>query len=129
VIPLADCNHLVKFLEEIMKSVLKLGVIGLVLILAISALAGNTGSLRLTNDSTVNGTKLAAGDYKITVDGNGPDVKVIFAQGKTVKATVNGTLAEGTVAPEFTSIVTSKTSDGLVINELHLAKMKGYVKF
>jgi hypothetical protein len=112
-----------------MKSVLKLGVIGLVLILAVSAFAGNTGSLRLTNDSTVNGAKLTAGDYKVTVDGNGPEVKVTFAQGKTVKATVNGTLAEGTVAPEFSSIVTSKTSDGLAINELHLAKMKGYVTF
>lgn len=112
-----------------MKSVMKLGVVALVLMLAVSAFAGNTGTLRLNSDSIINGTKLTAGDYKVTVDGNGPDVKVIFAQDGKVKATVNGTLAEGPVAPQFSSVITSKAEDGVKISELRLAKMKSFVKF
>jgi len=112
-----------------MKSTMKLGVFALILILAVSAFAGNSAVLRLTSDSVVSGTKLAAGEYKVTVDGNGPEVKVIFAQEGKVKATVNGTLASDGVAPEFSSVVATKSSDGLAINELRLAKMKGYIKF
>lgn len=112
-----------------MKSVMKLVVVALVLMLAVSAFAGNSGTLRLASDSSVNGAKLTAGDYKVTVDGNGPDVKVIFVQDGKVKATVSGTLAEGTVAPEFSSVVTSKAADGVKVNELRLAKMKSFVKF
>ena len=107
-----------------MKSIMKLGVVALVLILAVSAFAGTTSMLRLNSDVSVNGTKLAAGEYKVTVDGNGPEVKVIFAQDGKVKATVSGTLAEGTVAPEFSSVVTSKAADGVLVSELRLAKMK-----
>lgn len=112
-----------------MKSIMKLGVVALVLILAVSAFAGNSASLRLTNDAIFNGTKLTAGDYKVTVDGNGPEVKVIFAQDGKVKATVSGTLAEGAVAPEFSSVITSKAAEGVTVSELRLAKMKSYVKF
>lgn len=112
-----------------MKSILKLGVVALVLTLALSAFAGNSGTLRLNNDSSVNGTKLSAGEYKVTIDGTGPEVKVIFTQAGKVKATVNGTLAEGTVAPEFSSVITSKADDGVKISELRLAKMKSFVKF
>lgn len=112
-----------------MKSIMKLAVVALVLMLTLTAFAGNTGMLRLSSDSSINGTKLTAGEYKVTVDGSGPEVKVIFAQDGKVKATVNGTLAEDTVAPEFSSVVTSKADDGVKISELHVAKMKSFVKF
>ena len=112
-----------------MKSIMKLGVIALVLILAVSAFAGNIGTLRLTSDSTVAGTKLNAGEYKVTVDGTGPEVKVIFAQDGKVKATVNGKLAAETAAPEYSSVVTAKSGDKVTVTELRLAKMKGSVKF
>ena len=112
-----------------MKLITKLGVIALILAFAVVAFAGNSASLRLNNDATVSGTKLAAGDYKVTVDGAGPDVKVIFAQDGKVKATVSGTLAQEGVAPEFSSIITSKAGESVAINELRLAKMKGYIKF
>ncbi len=112
-----------------MKSIMKLGVAALVLTLAVSLFAANSGNLRLNNDSTVAGTKLTAGEYKVTIDGTGPDVKVIFAQNGKVKATVNGTLAEEKTAPEYSSILTSKSGDTVTINELRLAKVKGYVKF
>ena len=112
-----------------MKSILKLGVAALVLILTVSAFAGNIGNLKLNNDATIGGTKVAAGDYKVTVDGTGPDVKVIFAQDGKVKATVPGKLAADSAAPEFSSVVTSKSGDKVTVTELRLSKMKGSVKF
>jgi hypothetical protein len=112
-----------------MKSIVKMFAIALVLMLAVSAFAGNTASVRLTTDATVAGTKLTAGEYKVTIDGTGPEVKVIFAQGKDVKATVSGTATEEKAAPEFSSVVTNKTADGVKIAEIRLAKNKSVVKF
>jgi len=114
-----------------MKSTMKLFAVVLVLILAVSAFAANNkaASVRLSNDATVAGTKLAAGDYKVTIDGTGPEVKVIFEQNGNVKATVTGTLSEEKVAPEYSSVVTNKTTDGVKIAELRLAKNKAVVKF
>jgi hypothetical protein len=112
-----------------MKSISKFAVLALVLTLAVSAFAGNSASLRLANDTTVGNAKLAAGEYKVTIDGTGPEVKVIFAQGSQVKATVAGTYVEQKTAPEFSSVVTSNTADGVKVAELRLAKNKGYVKF
>ncbi len=112
-----------------MKSVMKVVVVALVLMMAVAAFAGNSASLRLPYDATVNGTKLTAGEYKVTVDGSGPEVKVTFAQEGKVMATVTGTIVEGQKAPEFSAVVTDKTSDGVKINELRLAKMKNAVKF
>jgi uncharacterized protein YfaP (DUF2135 family) len=112
-----------------MKSIMKLAVVALVVILAVSAFAGNIGNLRLNNDTTVSGTKLAAGEYKVTVDGTGPEVKVIFAQDGKVKATVSGKLATEAAAPEYSSVVINKAGDKAAVTELRLAKMKGVVKF
>lgn len=112
-----------------MKFAMKTAVIISILILAVAAFAGNSANLRIPNDSNINGTKIAAGEYKVTVDGNGPDVKVIFAQDGKVKATVNGTMVEGQTAPEYSAVVTDKSGEGVKITELRLAKMKNTVKF
>lgn len=112
-----------------MKSVMKAVVVAVVLMLAVAAFASNSASLRLPYDATVNGTKLTAGEYKVTVDGAGPEVKVTFAQDGKVMATVTGTVVEGKVAPEFSAVITDKTADGVKINEIRLAKMKNTVKF
>jgi hypothetical protein len=114
-----------------MKSTMKLSAVVLVVIFAVAAFAAdlNTGTIRISSDAVVAGSKLAAGDYKVTIDGTGPEVKVIFTQGGTVKATVSGTLADEKIAPEFSSVVTSKSADGNKIAELRLAKKKAVVKF
>ncbi|MDT8066736.1 MAG: hypothetical protein ROO76_01085 [Terriglobia bacterium] len=112
-----------------MKSTVKLLAVVAVLMLAVSSLAGNLADLRISNDVTVGGAKLAAGNYKVRIDGNGPDVKVIFEQSGKVKATVNGTFQEQKEAPEYSSVVTVKTAEGYKVDELRLAKTKGYVKF
>jgi type 1 fimbria pilin len=114
-----------------MKSTMKLSAVVLVVIFAIAAFAAdlNSGTIRISNDAIVAGSKLAAGDYKVTIDGTGPEVKVIFAQNGNVKATVTGTLSEEKAAPEYSSVTTNKTTDGNKIAELRLAKKKAVVKF
>lgn len=69
-------------------------VMGLVLLLAGSAFAASKASLTLNHDTTVNGTKLKAGDYKLQWDGSGPDVEVSIVQGKNVVAKVPAKLVD-----------------------------------
>lgn len=112
-----------------MKSFIKVFAVVMVLMLAVVAIAGDFSHLRISNDVTVAGTKLAAGEYNVKIDGAGPDVKVIFQQAGQVKATVNGTFQAQDTASEYTAVVLEKTSDGQKVSELRLAKTKGFVKF
>ncbi len=49
-------------------------VMGLALLLACSAFAATKANLSLQTPTTVNGTKLKAGDYKLEWDGSCPDL-------------------------------------------------------
>src|SRR6266496_215133 len=109
-----------------MKGFSKLLVVLLVLGLAISAVAAGAKSVELRSDSTLNGTKLAAGFYKVNVEGTGDAVKVTFMQKDKVVANANGKMIDGTVAPEFSTVV--KTSNNN-IEELRLAGMKSKIVF
>ena len=62
--------------------------LGLALLLATSAFAANKGSLTVQEAVTVNGTRLAAGDYKVQWEGNGPNVELSITQGKKLLAKV-----------------------------------------
>jgi hypothetical protein len=112
-----------------MKSFMKVLAVVFVLILAVAAVAGDFSDLRLSQDVTVGTTKLAAGEYKVKIDGSGPDVKVVFAQSGKVKATVDGTFQAEKTSQEYSSAVMEKTNDGQKLSELRLAKTKGFVKF
>ena len=63
-------------------------VVGLALVLASSAFAASKANLTLNNPTSINGTKLKAGDYKLEWDGSGPNVEVSIVQGKKVVAKV-----------------------------------------
>ena len=63
-------------------------LLGLALLLATSAFAANKGSLKVSDPVTVNGKQLAAGEYKVSWEGNGPSVELHIMQGKNVVATV-----------------------------------------
>ena len=63
-------------------------LLGLALLLATSAFAANKGSLSVQEPVTVNGTRLAPGDYKVVWDGTGPSVELSITQGKKVVAKV-----------------------------------------
>lgn len=59
-------------------------ILGLAVLLASSAFAATKAGLTLQNATTVNGTTLKAGDYKLQWEGSGPNVEVSIMQGKNV---------------------------------------------
>jgi hypothetical protein len=65
-------------------------LLGSSLLFSVSVFAGNTikKSLHLSESVTVEGTKLAPGDYKVEWSGSGPDVKVNILKGKETVASV-----------------------------------------
>ena len=69
---------------------LSVTVLGGSLLLAVSAVAGNTvkKSFHVDESVTVAGTQLTPGDYKLEWSGPGPDVKVSILKGKRTVATV-----------------------------------------
>jgi hypothetical protein len=84
---------------------------GLVL-LAGSAFAASKASLTLNHETTVNGTKLKAGDYKLQWDGSGPDVEVSIVQGKNVVAKVPAKLVDLNSNAANDAAVIKSNSDG-----------------
>jgi len=75
-------------------TVTKSAVMGLALLLASSAFAASKANLTLNHPTTVNGTQLKAGDYKLEWDGSGPDVQLSIVQGKNVIAKVPAKVVE-----------------------------------
>jgi hypothetical protein len=69
-------------------------MLGLALLLASSAFAATKGSLQLSSPTTVNGTKLKAGEYKVEWEGSGPAVELSIKQGKNVIAKVPARLVD-----------------------------------
>jgi hypothetical protein len=84
---------------------------GLALLLASSAFAATKTNLELTSPTTVNGTKLKAGDYKLEWDGTG-SVEVSIIQGKNVIAKVPAKVVELTAPAQNTAAVVQKNDDG-----------------
>lgn len=111
-----------------MKGVSKLLVVLMVLGLAISVMAAGAKSIELRNDANLNGTKLAAGTYKVNVEGTGDAVKVTFLQKDKVIASANGKMVDGTTAPEFSAVVVNSKANNN-IEELRLAGMKSKIIF
>jgi hypothetical protein len=85
-------------------------VMGLALLLASSAFASTKAKLNLQAPTTVNGTKLKAGDYKLEWDGSGPNVEVSIVQGKTVVAKVPAKIVE-LQAPALSDTAVVKMND------------------
>jgi len=87
-------------------------VMGLALLLASSAFAATKASLHLNNPTTVNGTKLKPGDYKLQWDGSGPDVQVSIMQGKNVLAKTTGKVVDLSTPAANDAAVLTNNSDG-----------------
>jgi hypothetical protein len=87
-------------------------IIGLALLLTSSAFAATKANLTLMNSTTINGTKLKAGDYKLQWDGAGPNVEVSIIQGKTVVAKVPAKVVELAAASPNNAAVIRANDDG-----------------
>jgi hypothetical protein len=96
-----------------MKSSISKGLLlGLALLLATTAFASNKGVLAVTDNCTVGGKQLAKGDYKVSWDGNGPDVQVSIMKGKDVVATVPAHMTELTNSSRNDAAILSSNGDG-----------------
>jgi hypothetical protein len=99
--------------------------LGLALLLATSALAANKGTLSVQEPVMVNGTKLAAGDYKVQWDGQGPSVELNITQGKKVIAKVPARIVNLEQASPSDAAVVKNNGDGLrSLSEVRLSGKK-----
>jgi hypothetical protein len=87
-------------------------VMGLALLLASSAFAATKASVVLQNPTTIQGTKLKAGEYKLQWDGTGPNVEVSIMQGKTVLAKVPAKLVDLSLPAQNNAAVVKRNDDG-----------------
>jgi ABC-type nitrate/sulfonate/bicarbonate transport system substrate-binding protein len=87
-------------------------VMGLALLLASSAFAATKASLTLQHPTTINGTKLKAGDYKLQWDGSGPNVEVSIMQGKTVLAKVPAKVVDLNLPSQNNAALVKRNDDG-----------------
>ena len=95
----------------------------LTLLLASSAFAGTKASLTLDHSTTINGTTLKAGDYKLEWEGTGPNVEVSILRGKNVVAKVPARLVDTNYTSQNNAAVFTTNSDGS--NTLTGARFQG----
>jgi hypothetical protein len=87
-------------------------VMGLILVLASGAFAATKATLSLQSATTINGTTLKAGEYRLEWDGSGPNVEVSIKQGRPVLAKVPAKVVElGATSPNNAALV-KKNDDG-----------------
>jgi len=87
-------------------------VVGLALTLASSAFAASKANLTLNNPTSINGTKLKAGDYKLEWDGSGPNVEVSIMQGKKVVTKVPAKIVDLNQAAANDAALLKQNNDG-----------------
>jgi hypothetical protein len=93
-------------------AITKSAVMGLALLLASSAFGATKASLTLLSPTTINGTQLKAGDYKLEWDGGGPNVEVSITQGKKVLAKVPAKLVDLNSPAQNNAAVVKMNGDG-----------------
>ena len=100
-------------------------VLGSALLLATSAFAASKGPLQLTAPASVAGKQLAAGDYTVKWDGNGPSVQVEIIKGKQVVATVPAQVVTLDHASSYDSaVVNTDGSGGRVLSQIRFSGKK-----
>jgi len=87
-------------------------LMGLALTLASSAFAASKANLTLNNPTSINGTKLKPGDYKLEWEGSGPSVEVSIVQGKKVVTKVPAKIVDLDKAPSNDAALLKQNSDG-----------------
>jgi hypothetical protein len=88
-------------------------------------------SITVYSDSTLNGQKVAAGNYKLQYDLNGSTAQVKLMKGKKdVVATATGQVVENETLPAETAVIRAQQPDGSSsIVEIQLAKQKSSIRF
>jgi hypothetical protein len=87
--------------------------LGVAVLLASSAFAGtNKTTLQVQEATTVSGTKLAPGEYKVQWEGTGPNVEMSILKGKNVVAKVPARVVELESAAPSDAAVVHRNDDG-----------------
>ena len=100
-------------------------LLGATMLMATGALAADKGSLKIYEPVTVNGTKLAAGDYQVKWEGTGPNVELNIIKSKKVVVTVPARLVELNRPERNSASVTLMAEDGTTsLTEIRFAGSK-----
>ena len=92
---------------------------------SVSATNANKGTLEVSEPVTVNGTKLAIGDYQVNWEGPGADVEVNISKSNKVVAALPGHLIELDRPAHDSSYTTNKSEDGsATLIEIHFRGKK-----
>lgn len=97
--------------ERIMKGT-KSVLLGVALLVATSAFAGNKANLQVQEPVNVSGTTLKPGDYRLEWEGNGPNVEMSILKGKNVVAKVPARVVDLQTAAPNNATVVHKNDDG-----------------
>jgi len=107
----------------------KVSLVVLVLTFALSAFAAEK-SLTLYTDSTLNGQKVAAGEYKVDYEINGSTAQVKLLKSKKEVASATGQVVAQDMPSPQTVVVRSQNPDGSSsIVELQIANQKSVIRF
>ena len=100
-------------------------LLGLALLLATSAFAANKGTLKVSDPVTVSGKSLAAGEYTVKWEGNGPNVELNFLRGNKVVATTSARMIDlDRSAYSDTSVVRRNDDGSRTLSEIRFAGKK-----
>lgn len=111
-----------------MKTVMKSVVLLATLLLAVGAFAGDR-SVTFSTTTSVNGTKLQPGEYKVSCTVNGSKADVQIKKGKDVVATASGEVVDAGRTTSRDSIVTSSNGDGTSkLVEIQFANQKTAIR-
>jgi len=112
-----------------MKKVFSFAALGMALLFTTAAFAGDK-SVTLSAPTTINGQKLAAGEYKVKYQVNGSIAEVHFLKGKQEVASTSAQVVDVASVPRNDSIVTSDNGDGSSkLVELQFANQKSAIRF
>ncbi len=111
-----------------MKRFFSFAVLSAALLFATTAFAGDK-SVTLSAPTTINGQKLAPGEYKVRYQVNGSTAEVQFLKDKKEVASTNAQVVE-VAAPRSDTVITRENGDGSsTLVEVQFANKKSAIHF
>jgi hypothetical protein len=112
-----------------MKKAFGFAVMTVALLFAVGAFAGDR-TINLRETTSINGQKLAAGEYKMEYQVNGSTAEVHFLKGKKEVASTSAQVVEAEKAPGQDAIITQDSGDGTAkLLEIQFARQKSSIRF
>lgn len=110
--------------NNLLKSVAKVLVLGVAVLLATGAFAINKGSFHVAETIQLSGQTIPAGDYQLRWDGAGSNVEVSVMQGKKEIAKTSAKVYELDRPADFDSTIVDKSTGKATLSEIRFAGKK-----